>query len=312
MMNLRTVICLAAMLLAMMSTAYAQNSDPSVELLEFYAFDPTAGKQLQRENFSWPSQRRISALVRYRTIGYDKRKTASVFLTMKDRNGQDLFRDNKDFTIHAGEHEYVFPLDFDLRRMYLEDRFKLDLEIKLTGGNKISSQIEIVINGPVMPDVAISGLKIVDPVTLKPLEEVLPGQQVRLIGTISVSGNTTDIVPTMMVWGRMSAEELEIEPWETAPFSDVYRDSSTFSSPNGSWNFGINADMPDRFRESQASSQPFEFKIVVFFTRQSVRSTEISGTITASATGSLASGDLDDRLIRLERNWHWLISPVSR
>ncbi|MCB1220007.1 MAG: hypothetical protein H7A35_01250 [Planctomycetales bacterium] len=309
MKSLRTIICMACLLLAMSAGAHAQNADPSVELLEFYAFDPTAGKQLQRETFNWPSQRRIGALVRYQTKNYDKRKTAQVFLTLKDRSGNDLFRDNKEFTIHSGEHEYVFPLDFDMRRMYLEERFKIDLEIKLTGGNKVSSQIEITVNGPVMPDVSISELKLVDPVTLKPLEKVSAGQMVRLTGNVSVSGNTTDVVPTLMVWGRMSNEDLQVEPWEEAPFSDVYRDSATFTSPNGSWNFGINAKMPDKFRESQAASQPYEFKIVVYFTRQSVRSTEISGTVSESATGSLVGDDLDERLIRVERNWHWELVP---
>ncbi|MCB1215875.1 hypothetical protein KDL44_00665 [bacterium] len=307
--SLRTIVCMACLLLAMSAGAWAQNADPAVDLLEFYAFDSTAGKQLKRENFSWPSQRRVNALVRYETKNYSKRKTAQIFLTLKDRNGNDLFRDNQEFTIHSGEHEYVFPLDFDMRRMYLEERFRLDLEIKLTGGNKIASQIEIVVNGPVMPTVNISGLKLVDPVTLKPLEKVVPGQTVRLVGNLNVTGNTTDIVPTMMVWGRMSNEELEIEPWEDAPFSDVYRDSATMTSPNGSWNFGINAEMPQKFRQNQASSQPYEFKIVVYFTRQAVRTTEISGTISESATGSNVGDDLDDRLIRLERNWHWEVRP---
>src|SRR5690606_18850945 len=98
MMSFRTLICMACLLLlAMGSVAHAQNADPSVELLEFYAFDPTAGKQLQRETFNWPSQRRIGALVRYETRNYDKRKTAQIFLTLKDRSGNDLFRDNQDF-----------------------------------------------------------------------------------------------------------------------------------------------------------------------------------------------------------------------
>ena len=307
---MRILLCMAVLLaIGFGGNAAAQESEPAVELLDFYAFDPTAGKQLQRENFSWPSQRRISALVRYRTDNYEKRKTVSIFLTLKDRSGQDLFTDNKDVTIHAGEHEYMFPLDLDMRRMFLEERFKLDVEIKLTGGNKITSQTEIVVNGPVMPEVAITGMTIVDPVTLKPLERVDPGQRVRIVGNVSVTGNTTDIVPTLMVWGRMSNEDLQIQPWEDAPFSDAYRDSATFTSPNGSWNFGINADMPLKFKEGKAASQPYEFKFVVFFTRQAVRSTEISGTITASGTGTQVSGDLDERMIRLERNWHWELRP---
>lgn len=293
------------------SPAQAQESDPSAKLLDFYAFDPTGGKQLQREAFTWPTQRRISALVRFETSNYDKRKTASVFLTLKDRRGQDLFRDNKDLTIHAGEHEYVFPLDFDIRNMYLEDRFKLDVEVKLTGGNKVSSQIEIVITGPPMPDVAISGLMLVDPDSGKPLEEVQPGQRVRLIGQLNVSGNTTDILPILMVWGSMSNEELKIDPWDVAPFSDIYRDSTSMAKPNGNWSFGLNATMPTHFLASVAESQPYEFKIVVYFTKQAVRSTEISGTVTASGSGALLSKDLDDRLMSLERNWHWTIQPLS-
>ena len=310
---MRNLIILVACLLAcaMTGTARAQNPDPSVQLLEFYAFDPTGGKQLQRERFNWPAQRRIGALVRFETLNYDKRKTASMFLTLKDRNGKDLFRDNHDLTIHAGEHEYVFPLDLDIRNMFLEDRFKLDVEIKLTGGNKISSQLEIIVNGPSMPDVTISGLTLVDPDSGKPLELVKPGQSVRLIGKVSVSGNTTDILPQLMIWGRMSNEELEIDPWDPAPFSDVYRDSTSLMKANGSWNFGLNATMPTHFKAGAAESQPYEFKIVVFFTRQAVRSTEISGTITASGSGNLLSSDLDDRLLSLERNWHWDIQPLS-
>jgi hypothetical protein len=308
----KLLICLACTLACCLgSPAQAQVAEPSVKLLDYYAFDPTGGRQLRRESFNWPEQRRISALVRFETLGYDKRKTASVFLTLKDRQGQDLFRDSKELTVHAGEHEYLFPLDFDIRNMYIEDRFKLDVEVKLTGGNKVSSQIEIVVKGPPMPDVAITGLTLSDPDTGKPLEEVKPGQRVRVAGKVSISGNATDILPVLMVWGRMSNEELKIDPWDQAPFSDIYRDSTSLASPNGNWSFGLNATMPTHFLAGIAESQPYEFKIVVFFTKQAVRSTEISGTVTASGSGALLSKDLDDRLLSLERNWHWTIQPLS-
>jgi len=289
----------------------AQAADSSISLTSFYAYDVGTGKQSGRTNFTWPEQAAIGALVRFETSGYEKRKTAEVFYSLTDRRGETLEKHTAELSVHAGEHEYVLPLRIELERLFGADRYKLHVEAKLAGANRVSDEVELVLTGPPLPTVNVADLRLVDPDSGEVLDKLAPRQQFRILGTIAVQGNTTKRLPLLTVWGLMNKDELLVEHWTAPPFCDTYWDRYQLELPNGKWRFAIDGRMPEHFVQNAVESQPFEFTFTTAFTSGAYLVETLAGTVLASGTGTQVSSDLDDRLIELERNWHWEVERMD-
>ncbi|MBN2082814.1 hypothetical protein JW859_11505 [bacterium] len=289
----------------------ARAADSTISLISFYAYDVEAGKQAGRTNFTWPDQAIIGALVRFETTGYDKRKTAEVFYSLTDRRGETLEKHTAELSVHAGEHEYVLPLRIELGRLFGADRYKLHVEAKLAGANRVSDEVELVLTGPPLPEVTVADLRLVDPDSGDVLDKLLPRQSFRILGTVAVRGNTTKRLPVLTVWGLMSKDELTVADWTEPPFCDTYWDRYQLDRPNGKWRFAIDGRMPEDFVQNAVESQPFEFTFTTAFTPGAYLVETLSGTVLASGTGTQVSSDLDDRLIELERNWYWEVERMD-
>ncbi|GEM_PF-2557784 len=303
------LIVATVLLLASVSAALAQ--EPAIRILETFTFDPTEGKQHPRTEFNWPQQVRLSALVRFVTEGYERRKTVELFLVLSDRNGDIVHKHSRELTLNAGEHEYLLPYVANIGELYGADRFTFDVEAKLVGANREADQVEAVINGPAMPEVVIQDLRLVDPATHDVLTALAPGQQFLAQGLVKVRGNTTPRLPMLVVWGLMSKDELVVERWDDMPYSDCYWDQAQLDEPNGWWEFSLVGRMPERFIQSIVESQPFELVFTVAFVADAAVAEQLNGTVLASGSGDLVSKSLDERLITLERNWHWEVAQVD-
>lgn len=305
-----TVLVVSALLLWVSASA-ALAQEPAIRILETYTFDPTEGKQHPRTEFNWPRQVRLSALVRFATEGYERRKTVELFLVLTDRNGDVMHKHTRELTLHAGEHEYVLPYVANIGELYRTERFSLEVEAKLAGANRDTDQVEAVVNGPKMPEVMIQDLRLLDPTTYEVLTAMAPGQQFLVQGTVTVRGNTTPRLPTLVVWGLMTKDELVADHWNDMPYADCYWDQAQLDDPNGRWQFSLAGQMPDRFIQNVVESQPFELTFTVAFIADAAVAEQLSGTVLASGSGELVSKSLDERLITLERNWHWEVAQID-
>ena len=307
----RWTVLVVGVLLLCVSTSAALAQEPAIRILETYTFDPTEGKQQPRTEFNWPRQVRLSALVRFSTEGYERRKTVELFLVLTDRNGDVVHKHSRELTLHTGEHEYVMPYIANIGELYRTERFSLEVEAKLVGANRVTDQVEAVVNGPAMPEVIIQDLRLVDPASHEVLTAMAPGQQFMAQGMVTVRGNTTPRLPTLAVWGLMSKDELIVERWDDMPYSDCYWDQVQLAEPNGRWQFSLAGQMPDRFIQNIVESQPYELTFTVAFIADAAVAAKLSGTVLASGSGELVSKSLDERLITLERNWHWEVAQVD-
>lgn len=303
-------VLLTGILLVFM-TSYVAAEDESVTILAFHSFDPTSGKQIIDTNFNWPEDPEARALVRFKTDGYDKRKTVELYFVVYDRNMDVAYEHSRSIQVHAGEHEYIFPYHLDISKFFEQTRFRARVEVKLVGANRASDEFEMVVNGPKIPDIEIKDLLLKDPETGATIVSIKPNQEYMLTGTVNVSGNTTNQLPKLVVWGLMTHDEIEVHTWEEMPFSDYYWDQAQFNKPNGKWRFEIEGRMPLRYLPSGVESQPFEFTVAVAFTSDAFTWEKLSGTVLISGSGTFLSDDLDDRLIFMERNWKWELVELN-
>ena len=314
-MNRWIVTVMALVLVLTVTTAApaqeAPKQDPRVEIMDFYSFDPTLGKQHEYAEYAWPSQHEAGALVRFETTGYSERKSISVFFVVSDRYGELVYKDTQELTLHAGQHEWIMPYSLDISRLYGDYRFNIRTEIKLTGANRVEDTTEIVIHGPKMPGIKFSDLSLEDPTTGEVLNRLKPRQLAMIKGTIEVTGNTTPHLPSLLVYGLMSKDNLQVDDWQAMPFCDLYWDQAQFDAPNGKWDLVIETRMPEKFVENTVESQPFEITLLVGFTPEHYATEVIAGTVMASGTGMLVGKDLGDRLLQIERNWYWELNPAN-
>lgn len=296
-------------LFALAAPATAQ--EPGIQITQFYAFDPAQGKQTGVERFDWPASREMLAIVRFTSSGYDKRKTVEVFSSLAGRDGKTLAKWDRSMSLHAGDHEVILPLRFDISRFFAQDRLVLSVEVKLAGGNRQNRTLEIVVNGPNVPRVSFTGLKLLDPDTGQVLERVLPGRRFRLTGEVGISGNNSDTMPGLHIFALVSQDEIKHDLFTNSPFSDIYRDSRDLNTRNGRWRFSLLGEMPAKFIKDPGTSQPFEIHCSIVFSEDMVLGERLGGTILPPGGEGFVSGDLDERLIRIERNWLWSVEPVS-
>jgi hypothetical protein len=289
----------------------AARADATLSIAQLLSFDPGAGKQQPLATFSWPKQQHIGALVRFNTAGYDSRKTVELFMAITDRQGATIYKHNRTLNVAAGEHEYVLPDELDLSRMFFSDRIFLDCELKLAGSTRESKRLEIVINGPELPQVTIADLKLVDPKSEKPLSGVQPGQAFRILGTVAVRGNSTNHLPQLNVWGEMSDDTLKSTPFTDDQFSDTNWDCCSLPAANGKWRFAIDAVAPQYFNAASVGSRPFELQFAVAFTPAARVEASLGGTVNSGSGGFAVHKDLELRLIRLERNWDWTVTKLN-
>lgn len=303
------ILTLFGLLAATAGPAAAQ--EPGVQITQVYAFDPAQGKQTGVERFDWPASREMLALVRFTTSGYDSRKTVEVFSSLANREGKSFAKWNRSMSLHAGDHEVVLPLRFDISRYFATDRLTLTVEVKLTGGNRQNRTLEVVVNGPNVPRVSFTGLKLLDPDTGQVLERVFPGRRFRLSGEVSISGNNSETMPGLHVFAMLSQDEIKLDLFSNDPFSDVYRDSRDLNARNGKWRFSLLGEMPAKLPKDPGTSQPFEIHCAIVFSEDMVLTERLGGTILPPSGESFISGELDERLIHLERNWLWSVAPVN-
>lgn len=301
---------MAAAMLLLVSAQTEVKSEPRVEIMDFYAFDPLLGKQHEQAEFAWPNHREVSALVRYDATGFEERKTISVHFSATDRYGELVYKDTRELSLYAGQHEWVMPYTMDISRLYGNARYNIRVEVKLTGANRVEDVLEVVINGPPPPRVTFSNVKLTDPTSGAVLQSLKPRQLAMVSGTVEVAANTTPHLPRLIAYGLMSKDSLVIENWDEMPFCDDYWDSAQLDKANGKWNFKIEARMPGMFVENAVESQPFEINLIVAFTPEAFTTEVISGTVLASGTGLLVAKDLGQRLLQIERNWYWELEPT--
>ncbi len=308
MRNLAVIAVVLALCLALPHVARAEGT---ASIISLYAFDPAVGKARGLSAFTWPANQKLSAVLRFSTGEYESRKTVELFLVLTNRQGQIIRKHSTQLTLAAGEHEYVLPEVFRIEEMFLSDRIFLEGEIKLAGGPRESKKVEIVLNGPMVPRVVIESLKIVDPKTDKPLSGVQPGQKFKVLGLASVAGNSTKLLPDLVVWATMSNDTLKTDPWSQDQFSDTFWDRATLSAPNGKWRFSIEAQAPEFFNVDKPGSQPFMLNFAVEFTPQTKITAQLGGTVNPGQGAFETSKDLELRLIRLERNWRWDVKVMK-
>jgi len=307
------LVLMFLVLVAATTAVHAQEVevDPRVEIMDYYAFDPTLGKQTEYAEFSWPSQHEASALVRFETTGYEERKSVTVFFAVNDRYGELVYKDNHEMSLHAGQHEWIMPYSLDISRLYDDYRYVIKVEVKLTGANRVEDATEIVVHGPKLPVVKFSDLRLEDPLSGEHLNKLKPRQLVMIKGTVEVTGNTTPHLPVLVVYGLMSKDTIEVDDWQSMPFCDLYWDQAQLNKTNGKWDLVIEGRMPAKFIENTVESQPFEINLLVGFSPVHYETEVIAGTIMASGTGMLVGKNLGDRLLQIERNWYWELIPTN-
>ncbi len=303
--------CFTALSLACLIAAPAiAQEEPRIEVVTLSGFDPTLGKQYPLSSFDWPSHREFSLMVRYRTTGYTKRKGVTIFLALSDRDGNAVYKYERELQLHAGPHELIAPQVFQLAGMFDSQRYQLSCELKMRGSNRVTGAQEIVINGPPVPSTVIRDLKLLDPVSGEPLDAIGPGMPYQLVGTVSIEGNTSERAPRLAVWGLMDNDDPAGDPFQDAPFSDQNWGWVQLDAPNGKWRFAVEGRMPVQFLPNEVSSQPFTFHIAAVFTDETMATELLKGTVLASGSGGLVSNDLDDRIIVLEANWDWALDRM--
>jgi hypothetical protein len=203
-------------------------------------------------------------------------------------------------------------LRFDISRFFASERLILTVELKLAGSNRQSRTLEVVVNGPAVPRASFTALKLLDPATGEVLTRVLPGRKFRLTGQVAISGNNSETMPALHVFGMLSQDEVKLDWLARDPFSDAYHDSRDLNARNGKWRFTVDGTMPGKFPKNPGTSQPFEFQLAIIFNEDVIQGERLGGVILPPAGESLVQGDdLDDRLVRLERNWLWNVESVS-
>jgi hypothetical protein len=205
----------------------------------------------------------------------------------------------------------ILPLRFDISRFYATDRLLLSVDVKLAGGNRETRTLEVVVNGPNVPRVSFTGLKLHDPDTGQVLERTLPGRRFRLSGEVSISGNNGENMPGLHVFALISQDSIKHDLFTNSPFSDIYRDSRDLNARNGRWRFSLLGEMPSHFIKDAGTSQPYEIHCSIVFSEDLVLSERLGGTILPPAGESFVSGELDERLIWIQRNWLWSVEPLS-
>jgi hypothetical protein len=303
-------VTLAMLLLAGLALPHCARADGSASISAVYAFDPGLGKQRELSAFTWPANRQLCALARFSTGGYDGRKTVELFMSLTNRAGQVYRKYSAQLSVAQGEHEYVIPEVFGIDRMFVSERYILKCEIKLAGGPRESKQVEVVLNGPALPRVTIDSLKLVDPKTDKPLKGIQPGQKFKVVGAVSVSGNSTKLLPDLVAWAVMSDDTLKSDPWTQDQFSDTYWDRATLNAPNGKWRFAIEGQAPEFFVVDKPGSQPFMLHFAVEFAPGAKVVAQLGGTVNSGKGAFTVSKDLELRLVRLERNWRWDVKTM--
>ena len=312
---MRYTILLASLIVAWVamtpsSPAFSQ-TEPRVEIISLAGFDPSLGKQFPQASFDWPSHRQMGLLVRFQTTGYTKRKGVTVFIALADRDGQVVYKYERELQVHAGPHELIAPKVFEIAEMFGSTRYQLTCELKMRGSNRQTSAQELVVNGPAVPTTVIRDLKLLDPVSGEQLDAVGPGVPYELVGTVSIEGNTSERLPRLVVWGLMDNDAPAGDPFQDAPFTDQNGGWVQFDAPNGKWRFAIEGRMPSQFTSNEISSQPFTFHIAAVFTDDTMATELLKGTVLASGSGGLMSQDLDDRLIIMEANWDWDLKRMN-
>jgi hypothetical protein len=304
------IFTIAIILLASFVLPQGARAEVSASVIAVYAFDPGLGKQRELSSFTWPGNRQLCGLVRFSTSGYEGRKTVELFTKLTNRAGQVYRKYSAQLSVGPGEHEYIFPEVFRIDQMFISERYILQGEVKLAGGPRESKQVEVVLNGPAMPRVAIESLKLVDPKTDKPLKGVQPGQKFKITGAISIAGNTTKLLPDLVAWAVMSNDTLKSDPWTQDQFSDSYWDRATLNAPNGKWRFAIEGQAPEYFVADKPGSQPFMLHFAVEFAPGAKAVAQLGGTVNSGKGAFAISKDLELRLVRLERNWRWDVKTM--
>lgn len=308
---MRYLIATLVMLLLMgLALPQGARAEGSAAIISVYAFDPGVGKQRELAAFTWPTNRQMCALVRFSTGGYEGRKTVELFTSLTNRAGQVYRKYSAQLSVGPGEHEYIIPDVFAIDHLFVSERYILKGEVKLAGGPRETKQVEVVFNGPALPRVAIDGLKLIDPKTDKPLKGVQPGQKFKIVGAVSVAGNSTKLLPDLVAWAVMSDDTLKSDPWTHDQFSDTYWDRATLNAPNGKWRFSIEAQAPEYFVTDKPGSQPFMLHFAVEFAPGAKVLAQLGGTINSGKGAFTISKDLELRLIRLERNWRWDVKTM--
>lgn len=307
---MRSLAVIAAILTVCLALPQFARAEGTASIISLYAFDPAVGKARGQASFTWPANQKLSAILRFSTGEYESRKTVELFLVLTNRKGQVLRKHSAQLTLAAGEHEYVMPEIFRIEEMFISDRIFLEGEVKLAGGPRENKKVEIVLNGPAVPRVVIDSLKIVDPRTDKPLDGVQPGQKFKVLGIVSVSGNSTKLLPDLVAWAVMSNDTLKSDPWTLDQFSDSFWDRATLGAPNGKWRFSIEAQAPEYFNVDKPGSQPFMLHFAVAFTPETKATAQLGGTVNPGQGQFQTHKDLQLRLMRLERNWRWEIKVM--
>jgi hypothetical protein len=308
---MRTTVLLCLMLLACLALPHSARADGTASISSLFAFDPGLGKQRELSAFTWPTNQKLCVALRFETSGYDSRKTVELFLSLTNRKGEVLRKYSAQLSLAAGEHEYVMPEVLRLEEMFISDRIMLDGGVKLVGGEREGKQVEVVLNGPALPRMTIDGLKLVDPKTGKPLKGVQPGQKFKIVGAVGVAGNSTKLLPSLTVWGVMKNDSLKSDPWTQDQFSDSFWDRATLNGINGKWRFEIEAQAPEYFAADAPGSQPFMINVAVEFTRDVREVVQLGGTVNSGKSAFKLHKDMELRLIRLERNWHWDVKTMK-